>query len=322
MCSGLLRLRGGLHAGVPGHERFRGRIVHPQKWPEDLDYTGKRVVVIGSGATAVTLVPAMAEEAAHVTMLQRSPTYVVARPAEDRDRQRLRRHPAAKLAYGMTRWKNVLFGMYFLPALPAQAGSRQGADPRGVRWRWARLRRRDALHAALQPVGPAAVPGARRRPVPGDPGRQRVGRHRPDRDLHRDGHPPEVRQELEADIIVTATGLELKLLGGVDGRRRRPRDRSRRHADLQGHDVQRRARTSLGVRLHQRLVDAESAAIWSANMSAGFSITCEKEQPSGPCIRHSSTLPDMGASHGSTVGHRRPASMYIRRRSDQIRAPK
>ena len=63
-----------------GMERFRGRIVHPQHWPEDLDYAGKRVVVIGSGATAVTLVPAMAEEAGHVTMLQRSPTYVMAIP--------------------------------------------------------------------------------------------------------------------------------------------------------------------------------------------------------------------------------------------------
>ena len=75
-------------------ESFGGPVVHPQYWPEDLDYAGKRVVVIGSGATAVTLVPAMAKTAAHVTMLQRSPTYVVSRPAEDALANRLRKLPA------------------------------------------------------------------------------------------------------------------------------------------------------------------------------------------------------------------------------------
>ena len=97
----------------PGVEQFAGPLVHPQHWPEDLDYAGKRVVVIGSGATAVTLVPAMAETAAHVTMLQRSPTYVVSRPAEDAFANRLRRRLPAKLAYDIVRWRNVLFGMWF-----------------------------------------------------------------------------------------------------------------------------------------------------------------------------------------------------------------
>ena len=87
--------------------------MHPQKWPEDIDYAGKRVVVIGSGATAVTLVPEMAKTAAHVTMLQRSPTYVVARPAQDPLANKLRRNLPAKLAYHLIRWRNVLWGMYF-----------------------------------------------------------------------------------------------------------------------------------------------------------------------------------------------------------------
>ena len=87
--------------------------MHPQKWPEALDYEGKRVVVIGSGATAVTLVPAMAERAAHVTMLQRSPTYVVSRPAEDKMANSLRRLLPARAAYALTRWKNVLLQMFF-----------------------------------------------------------------------------------------------------------------------------------------------------------------------------------------------------------------
>ncbi|MFX8358729.1 NAD(P)/FAD-dependent oxidoreductase, partial [Acinetobacter baumannii] len=85
----------------PGSDQFKGRIVHPQKWTQDIDYAGKRVVVIGSGATAVTLVPEMAKTAAHVTMLQRSPTYVVARPAEDALANKLRAKLPAKLAYHM-----------------------------------------------------------------------------------------------------------------------------------------------------------------------------------------------------------------------------
>ncbi|MPZ35360.1 MAG: NAD(P)-binding protein [Rhodospirillales bacterium] len=113
MCSGYYDYEAGYLPQFPGVERFKGRIVHPQKWTDDVDYKGKQVVVIGSGATAVTLVPAMAEDAQHVTMLQRSPTYVVARPAEDPFANRMRRRLPLKLAYAMTRWKNVLLGMYF-----------------------------------------------------------------------------------------------------------------------------------------------------------------------------------------------------------------
>src|SRR6266851_1641159 len=83
MCSGYYDYEAGYLPEFAGMDRFKGRIVHPQKWTDDIDYAGKRVVVIGSGATAVTLVPAMAETAEHVTMLQRSPTYVVARPSQD-----------------------------------------------------------------------------------------------------------------------------------------------------------------------------------------------------------------------------------------------
>ena len=94
MCSGYYKYEEGYTPEFSGAADFAGRIVHPQKWPEDLDYAGKRVVVIGSGATAVTLVPEMAKTAAHVTMLQRSPTYVVARPAEDALANKLRQQSA------------------------------------------------------------------------------------------------------------------------------------------------------------------------------------------------------------------------------------
>ncbi|MET8912557.1 NAD(P)/FAD-dependent oxidoreductase [Micromonospora sp. NPDC004551] len=109
--SGYYRYDEGYTPEFPGVERYTGRLVHPQHWPEDLDYAGKRVVVIGSGATAVTLVPAMAERAAHVTMLQRSPTYVIALPSRDPFADAARRRLPAKAAYAVTRWKNVALGV-------------------------------------------------------------------------------------------------------------------------------------------------------------------------------------------------------------------
>src|ERR1700726_1239733 len=110
-CSGYYRYDEGYTPEFQGTERFAGRIVHPQHWDESIDYAGKRVVVIGSGATAVTLVPAMAQSAAHVTMLQRSPSYIVSLPAEDPIAKLLRRFLPAKVSYPIMRWKNVLMTM-------------------------------------------------------------------------------------------------------------------------------------------------------------------------------------------------------------------
>ena len=108
MNTGYYRYDEGYTPEIPGRERFAGTIVHPQHWPEDLDYAGKRVVVIGSGATAVTLVPAMAERAEHVTMLQRSPSYVLSLPNERSHRRASRRRVLpAHAAYAVVRWKNV-----------------------------------------------------------------------------------------------------------------------------------------------------------------------------------------------------------------------
>src|SRR4051812_10676009 len=111
MCSGYYRYDEGYVPDFPGTDRFAGQVIPPQHWPDDFDYAGKRVVVIGSGATAVTLVPAMAETAGHVTMLQRSPTYIIALPAEDAIANRLRKMLPAKAAYAVVRWKNVLLTM-------------------------------------------------------------------------------------------------------------------------------------------------------------------------------------------------------------------
>lgn len=106
-CSGYYNYDEGFTPQFVGRDRFTGQIVHPQHWPEDLDYTGKKVVVIGSGATAVTLVPAMADDASEVTMLQRSPTYIISLPAKDAIANRLQKMLPAQKAYDVTRLKNI-----------------------------------------------------------------------------------------------------------------------------------------------------------------------------------------------------------------------
>lgn len=110
-CTGYYRYDEGYTPRFPGLERFAGAIVHPQHWPEGLDWEGKRVVVIGSGATAITLVPALAQRAAHVTMLQRSPSYILSLPGRDPLAAALQRRLPAQLAYSIVRWRNVRAGM-------------------------------------------------------------------------------------------------------------------------------------------------------------------------------------------------------------------
>ena len=223
MCSGYYDYAKG-HAPVfAGTERFAGRIVHPQFWPADLDYAGKKVVVIGSGATAVTLVPEMAKQAAHVTMLQRSPTYVVSRPAEDGLANRLRAMLPAKAAYGVTRWKNVLFGMLFYNL---------------ARKRPERTKER-LLGMVREHLGPDYDVQTHFTPRY-NPWDQRLCLV-PDADLFdaiKRGDASVVTDtidtftatgiklasgaEIAADVVVTATGLELALMGGatfsIDGR--------------------------------------------------------------------------------------------------------
>jgi monooxygenase len=229
MCSGYYDYAAGYTPEFPGVERFTGDIVHPQKWTDDIDYKGKKVVVIGSGATAVTLVPAMAPEAAHVTMLQRSPTYVVARPAEDSIANRLRRRLPIRLAYGLTRWKNVLLGMYFYQLCKRRPDRAKALILKGVRYF----------------LGPDYDIEKHFTPRY-NPWDQRLCLV-PDADLFRAIRAKQVSvvtdqietftetgirlksgSELEADLVVTATGLALQLLGGmtveVDGKAINPAD--------------------------------------------------------------------------------------------------
>ena len=216
VCGGYYSYAKGYTPEFPGRERFKGRVVHPQNWTEDIHYEDKRVVVIGSGATAVTLVPEMAKKAAHVTMLQRSPTYVVARPSEDKQANWLRRHLPAMLAYGISRWKRVLLQMYFF-----------------------NLCRRNPAHAKkLIRGGVRAYLGAdydvdRHFSPRYNPWEQRLCLV-PDADLFiairkkkasvvtdqiesftERGIKLKSGVELEADLVVTATGLNLEVLSGL-----------------------------------------------------------------------------------------------------------
>ena len=113
LCSGYYDYSAGYAPEFPGMKDFSGRILHPQDWPADFDASGKRMVVIGSGATAVTLVPALAAKARHVVMLQRSPTYIVARPDADAFARLLARFLPARAAFALTRWRNILLGLGF-----------------------------------------------------------------------------------------------------------------------------------------------------------------------------------------------------------------
>lgn len=223
VCSGYYNYDHGYTPDFAGLAQFKGRVVHPQDWPADLDYRSQRVVVIGSGATAMTVVPAMAQQAAKVTMLQRSPTYVVARPRRDALANALRRVLPARLAYGLTRWKNVALGLFFYGLAKRR--------PERVRSRIV-----DAVAAALPPTFDVQTHFSPRY----KPWDQRVCLV-PDGDLFkaiRSGKVKVVTDTvhafeaqgirlgsgalLEADVVVTATGLDLLGFGGmalsVDGK--------------------------------------------------------------------------------------------------------
>ncbi|WP_306367857.1 NAD(P)/FAD-dependent oxidoreductase [Nocardiopsis sp. CC223A] len=214
--SGYYRYDEGFTPHFEGRERFAGTVVHPQHWPQDLDYTGKRVVVIGSGATAVTLVPAMAGQAGHVTMVQRTPTYVMPVPRGDALADRLRKVFGDERGYRMARRKNIW----------------KGALVWGFCRRFPRVARRLIRRVTIAQL-PAGYPVDEHFDPPYDPWDQRLCAA-PDGDFFRairsgrasvvtdriasfteKGLLLESGREVEADVIVTATGLNLQAFGGV-----------------------------------------------------------------------------------------------------------
>jgi cation diffusion facilitator CzcD-associated flavoprotein CzcO len=225
MCTGYYNYARGYVPEFAGVGDYKGRIVYPQFWPEDLDYAGKRVVVIGSGATAVTIVPEMARTASHVTMLQRSPTYVVARPSRDAIADWLRRRLPATLAYGLTRWKNVLLGMYFYRLCKRRPERVKKLIADGVR----QMMGKDYDAATEAAFTPRYNPWDQRLCLVPDADLFRALRKRQAsivtdaiERFTPDGLKLGSGASLDADIVVMATGLDLLPLGGmsvaVDGR--------------------------------------------------------------------------------------------------------
>lgn len=220
MCSGYYNYDSGYTPDWAGLDDFEGDIVHPQHWPQDLDYAGKEVLVIGSGATAVTLVPALLDSenpAGHVTMLQRSPTYMVSRPGTDVFANRLRKILPDMMAYMIIRWRNVLAQKFIF--------GRARNKPEKVR--------KFLLDAVREELGPDYDVETHFTPSY-NPWEQRLCLV-PDGDFFnavKDGKASVVTdhidrftktglqlqsgEELAADIIVTATGLDLQMAGGIE----------------------------------------------------------------------------------------------------------
>jgi len=215
MCSGYYNYDTGHNPPFLGSESFEGKIIHPQYWDQSYDYTDKEVIVVGSGATAITLVPELAKKAKHVTMLQRSPGYILNLPSEDRVANQLKSFLPAKVAHFLARWKNILFSLWFYNT------SRK--RPEGVRAYIAKQTKTTlGEHYVREHFDPKY-----------NPWDQRVC-FVPDNDLFDAIKSESVSivtdtiskftakgivlpsgKLLEADLVVTATGLKIQLFGGM-----------------------------------------------------------------------------------------------------------
>jgi cation diffusion facilitator CzcD-associated flavoprotein CzcO len=217
MCSGYYRYDQGYTPEFKGIDRFEGKIVHPQKWSNNLNYQNKKVIVIGSGATAVTLVPEIAKNAEHVVMLQRSPTYIVSRPAQDTTANFLRQLLPEKIAYAITRWKNITLQQFFY--------RRTRTEPQKIKDRLIKMVRQQlgSDYDVQTHFTPSYNPWDQRLClVPNSDlfksiksGKASVVTDQINTFTNK-GILLKSGKELEANIIVTATGLNLLVLGGVE----------------------------------------------------------------------------------------------------------
>jgi cation diffusion facilitator CzcD-associated flavoprotein CzcO len=216
-CAGYYRYHAGYLPEFPEISRFKGRVVHPQAWPDDLEYAGKQVIIIGSGATAVTLMPAMAKTAGHVTMLQRSPTYIVSMPEQDAIANSLRRLLPAAWAYRLSRWKNIGYMMYVYQLAMRYPNFVKTGIIKNVR---AQL---GPTYDVVTHFTPRYNPWEQRLCLVPDgdlfraikAGRASVVTGKIERFTEK-GIRLQSGDELEADIVVTATGLVLQAFGGAD----------------------------------------------------------------------------------------------------------
>lgn len=216
MCGGYYKYEEGYLPTFEGYNDFKGELIHPQHWPEDLDYTGKKVLVIGSGATAMTIVPAMTDKAAKVTMLQRSPTYVVSRPAKDKVANGLRKVLPDQWAYNIVRWRNVLMQRIIF--------NKARTKPEETKEKLLALARKEIGDEMVEAhFTPTYNPWDQRLCLVPDSdlfaalrdGKADVVTDHIER-FTEDGVKLKSGQVLDADIIVTATGLNLQFMNGVE----------------------------------------------------------------------------------------------------------
>lgn len=214
-CTGYYNYDQGYKPDFPGEKDFKGQVVHPQHWPENLDYTGKRVVVIGSGATAITLVPTMAEKAAHVTMLQRSPTYLMPLPSTDKVTLALQKVLPEKAAYRLTRARNISISRLLY--------ERSRKSPKAMRRLFLSVIKRQLKGKAdMRHFTPDYNPWDQRLCVVKDgdlfdaikAGTASIKTDHIER-FTDTGIRLKSGEELEADIIIPATGLDIQMLGGI-----------------------------------------------------------------------------------------------------------
>lgn len=222
ICTGYYNYDHGYRPDFPGEKNFTGSIIHPQHWPEDLDYSGKRVVIIGSGATAVTLLPAMADETAHITMLQRSPTYMMSVPEVDPIASRLQKWLPEMAAYRVVRARNIALQRWMFEV--------SQRFPKGMRRLILRLARKQlGPNVDMRHFSPDYNPWDQRLcAMPNGDFFKAIRRGKASivtdriKSFTRKGILLESGQELEADIIITATGLDVLSMGGaklfVDGK--------------------------------------------------------------------------------------------------------
>ena len=216
-CTGYYDYEQGYQPQFPGRDAFQGPVIHPQHWPEDLDTAGKRVIIIGSGATAITLAPTLAKQGAKVTLLQRSPTWIISRPSEDGLANRLRQWLPKKWTHGIVRWKNILMQMLLYQLSRRRPHVAKGLLLKGIR----------------AELGPDYDVSKHFKPSY-DPWDQRLCLV-PDGDFFKairnggvtmvtdhidrfteQGIKLQSGEELTADIIITATGLKMELMKGID----------------------------------------------------------------------------------------------------------
>ncbi|AMQ89229.1 flavin-containing monooxygenase [Marinobacter sp. LQ44] len=214
-CTGYYNYDQGYKPDFPGEKDFKGQVVHPQHWPENLDYTGKKVVVIGSGATAITLVPTMAEKAAHVTMLQRSPTYLMPLPSTDKVTLALQKVLPEKAAYRLTRARNISISRLLY--------ERSRKSPKAMRRLFLSVIKRQLKGKAdMRHFTPDYNPWDQRLCVVKDgdlfdaikAGTASIKTDHIER-FTETGIRLKSGEELEADIIIPATGLDIQMLGGI-----------------------------------------------------------------------------------------------------------